>query len=72
MKTAAQLKINETARIAEIQEGYCCQKLIEMGLLPGQQIKLSRIAPFGEPICLLVHGRELALRKKEAHHVLLQ
>lgn len=41
-------------------------KLLAMGLTPGTQFSLSRIAPLGDPIEIKVRGYALSLRKDEA------
>jgi ferrous iron transport protein A len=45
------------------------QRLISMGILPDVEIKLMKIAPFGDPISISVKGNELSLRKSEAQHI---
>jgi len=42
------------------------QKLLAMGLTPGTQFQLVRVAPLGDPIQLHVRGFNLTLRKSEA------
>lgn len=42
------------------------QRLIAMGLLPGTQFIVSRIAPLGDPVEITIRGFALSLRKKEA------
>lgn len=42
------------------------QRLMAMGLLPGTQFVVSRVAPLGDPIELNVRGYNLILRKDEA------
>jgi ferrous iron transport protein A len=41
-------------------------KLIAMGLIPGTELTITRIAPLGDPIEILVRGFALSLRKYEA------
>jgi ferrous iron transport protein A len=45
---------------------------MEMGCLPGEEIKISRIAPLGDPIAIHVSGYQLSLRKFEASTIILQ
>lgn len=63
------LKIGETGRITGIQPGekYYRQKLLSMGLIPGTEFKIARVAPLGDPIELAVRGYALSLRRDEAH-----
>ena len=41
-------------------------RLMRMGLVPGEIIEVVRIAPLGSPIDVLVKGYHLSLRKEEA------
>lgn len=62
------LQIGEIGRIVRIQPGekYYRQKLLSMGLLPGTEFKIARVAPLGDPIELAVRGYALSLRRAEA------
>ncbi len=42
------------------------QRLIAMGLIPGTEFVVSRIAPLGDPVEITVRGFALSLRKGEA------
>lgn len=46
-------------------------KLMEMGCLPGEVIKVERLAPLGDPIAIEVAGYTLTVRKCEAQTVLI-
>lgn len=63
------LKIGDTVKITGYQKGPASyrQRLLAMGLTPGTLIKVLRIAPFGDPISILVRGITLSLRKAEAN-----
>ena len=41
------------------------KKMLSMGLLPGTEIEIVRIAPLGDPIEVKVRGYLLSLRKSE-------
>ncbi|MFM9266743.1 FeoA family protein [Tychonema sp. BBK16] len=41
-------------------------KLLAMGLTPGTEFTVTRFAPLGDPIEILVRGFKLSLRKDEA------
>lgn len=47
-------------------------RLLEMGLIPGTQVEVVRIAPLGDPIDIRMRGFHLSLRKSEAAHVLVE
>jgi len=42
------------------------QKLMSMGLTPGVEFEITRVAPLGDPVELRVRGFAMSLRKAEA------
>jgi ferrous iron transport protein A len=42
------------------------EKLLSMGLLPGTEFTVTRLAPLGDPIEISVRGYAMTLRKEEA------
>ncbi len=66
-----QLKIGESAIIAEFSNGFVACKLMAMGLLPGSAIFLMRKAPFGGAYYIKTKNHYVALRTNEAKNVLL-
>ncbi len=47
------------------QKGYR-RKLLAMGLTPGTEFRVTRVAPLGDPVEIAVRGFKLSLRKDEA------
>jgi ferrous iron transport protein A len=47
-------------------ERAVARRLMEMGLLPGTRVSVTRIGPFGDPIELRVRGYALSIRRHEA------
>ena len=41
-------------------------RLMEMGLTPGADVSVLRVAPLGDPIEIMVRGTRLSIRKREA------
>jgi len=64
-----ELQIGEKGRIISIKPGekYYRQKLLSMGLIPGTEFEIARVAPLGDPIELAVRGYALSLRRDEAN-----
>ncbi|MBK0384364.1 ferrous iron transport protein A [Pedobacter sp. SD-b] len=62
----SQLKKGAKGIIKEFTDLEMSVKLMEMGCLPGETIRVERIAPFGDPIAISVSGYQLSLRKREA------
>ncbi|MEY8331098.1 ferrous iron transport protein B [Lachnospiraceae bacterium 48-33] len=64
----------ETGKDAIIQAVNCQEPslrkhILDMGLTPGTEVTLVKIAPMGDPIELRVRGYELTLRKDDAAHI---
>ena len=45
------------------------QRLMEMGLLDGEEIEVVGFAPLGDPMEILIRGYRLSLRKQEAARI---
>ena len=71
-RSVADLKIGEKGIIDFFMDDIMSLKLLEMGCLPGTEVKLSCIAPFGDPICIKVSGYSLSLRKEDASTIRLK
>jgi ferrous iron transport protein A len=64
------LKIGEKAIITHVDLDKIPMKLLEMGCLPGNELEVIQIAPFGDPIYLNVNnGSHLAIRMETAHEI---
>ncbi|MEJ6698544.1 MAG: FeoA family protein [Flavobacteriaceae bacterium] len=70
--TLNDLKRGEKAIILDIVTDFIPLKLIEMGCLPGNTIKLLQLAPFKDPMYLDVNGSRLAIRRETAHHIIVK
>jgi ferrous iron transport protein A len=67
------LKPGEKGRIAKIGAiGPLRRRLMDMGVLVGEEIRVEKIAPLGDPIEITVKNYNLSLRKKEAEGILLE
>ena len=47
-------------------QGKVKRRLVEMGITPGVEIKISKRAPLGDPIEIQLRGYELTLRGEDA------
>lgn len=70
--TLSELAVGETGVVKEFTDLEMSVKLMEMGCLPGEKIRVARIAPLGDPIAIHVSGYQLSLRKFEASTIVLQ
>ena len=57
------------ARIHSFEKNDVFLKLMEMGCVPGEIIKVEKIAPLGDPISIAVAGYQLSLRLDEAENI---
>ncbi len=46
-------------------------KLMEMGFVPGEFIKIEQVAPLKDPICVSVAGYTVSLRLNEANAIIV-
>jgi ferrous iron transport protein A len=60
------LKRGQEAVIDSFTDYELSLKLLEMGCIPGEKIRVIRIAPLGDPMAILVSGYQLSMRKSEA------
>jgi len=45
------------------------RRLMDMGVIPGETIKVEKVAPMGDPIEVTVKSYNLSLRKNEARGI---
>jgi ferrous iron transport protein A len=66
----AKLKPGEKGRITAMGAiGPLKRRLMDMGVLVGEEVKVLKVAPFGDPIEVTVKNYNLSLRKKEAEGI---
>ena len=70
--TLAHLKRGEKAIITDVSSIHIPLKLLEMGCLPGNSVKLLQLAPFKDPMYLNINGTHLAIRKETAIHIQIE
>jgi ferrous iron transport protein A len=58
--------------ITELEQSPIIVQLLEMGMVPGVEVEVYKIAPLGDPMVISVSGTEVTLRKNEAAVVLVQ
>jgi len=68
-KRLSELKIGETGVINSFENDVIFLKLMEMGCVPGETVKIDQAAPLGGPISISVAGYHLSLRLDEAQMI---
>lgn len=67
--TIANLKIGERGIIEDFSLDVIPLSLLEMGCLPGKEVKLLQIAPLKDPLYIKVNGSHLAIRIEMAQQI---
>jgi ferrous iron transport protein A len=67
--TIHSLKKGERAIIKDFDIDAIPLKLLEMGCLPGNEVELLQIAPFGDPLYLNINGSHVAIRIATAQEI---
>ncbi len=68
-----QLPVGQRCRVEALQgDDALVQRLLEMGLLEGEDIEVVTIAPLGDPIEIRLRDYRLSLRRREAARVQVQ
>ena len=68
--TLRELNIGQKAVITAVgSEGALRQHFLDMGVIPGTEVKLMKYAPMGDPMQLLIHGYLLTLRLADAEKI---
>ena len=65
--------VGEQGKVKKIEaEGKIKRRLFDMGVTPGTEIVLKKLAPLGDPIKVTIRGYELTLTNDEANKVLME
>lgn len=68
--TLKELEIGKSAVIRTVGgKGALRQHFLDMGMIPGAEVTVVKLAPMGDPMELQVHGYELTLRLAEADQI---
>lgn len=63
-----EMQVGDQGRVQGYEEGGrgYRRKLLSMGLTPGVEFQVMRVAPLGDPVEVRVRGTSVSLRKAEA------
>jgi ferrous iron transport protein A len=69
----AKLGPGARARILKVgAAGPMKRRLMDMGLLPGEEVTVQKVAPLGDPLEVTVKSYSLSLRKQEAEGIAVE
>lgn len=73
MTDLSKLALGSTGRVVKIGAiGPLRRRLMDMGLVPGEAVTVTKVAPFGDPIEISVKSYSLSLRKSEAEEIAVE
>ena len=68
--TLRQLKPGESGVVTTVGgRGALRQHFLDMGVIPGAEVTVIKLAPMGDPMELRIHGYELTLRLADAEQI---
>lgn len=72
-KTLAEMKPSESGVIVSLSaEGKIKRRLFDMGVTPGAEVTVRKLAPLGDPMEITIRNYQLSLRKVEAACVVVE
>ena len=72
MRRLSELGIGQKAIIHSFEKDDIFIKLMEMGCVPGEVVRVVQVAPLGDPISISIAGYNLSLRLSEANSIFLE
>jgi Fe2+ transport system protein FeoA len=66
------MKPGEQAAVVKVAgNGPIRRRLLEMGFVKGEIVRVERVAPLGDPIQYLIKGYHLSLRRRDANQIMV-
>ena len=72
MKRLSNVPVGSVVRIVSFEKNDIFLKLMEMGCVPGEIVRVDQVAPLGDPIAISVSGYNLSLRLDEAQNIFVE
>lgn len=70
MTTLDTLPINSSCRVSHLKtDGFLYQRFVDLGIVPGTEIKALFSSPAGNPRAYSVRGATIALRNTDASRI---
>jgi ferrous iron transport protein A len=70
VSTLADLPLGRAATVRDVEGTRAFRRrLLEMGLVPGVDVKIVTIAPLGDPLRIEVRGGQWSIRRSEAAQI---
>ena len=73
VKPLAELKPKEKGKIVKVKGiGAVRRRILDMGVVPGTELEMERMAPLGDPVEIRIKGYHLSLRNFEAENIMVE
>ena len=73
MKTLKDLAVGESGCIKKVNtKGALKQRFMDMGITKGTHVKVTKIAPLGDPMEIEIRQYSLSVRKADAEHIIVE
>ena len=70
--TLADIPLGRPATVRAVDGGRAFRRrLLEMGLVPGTEVRVITIAPLGDPLQIEVRGGQWSMRRSEASQIVV-
>jgi ferrous iron transport protein A len=70
VKSLAEIALGKVARVRAVDGPRAFRRrLLEMGLVPGTEVRVAAIAPLGDPLQIEVRGGQWSIRRAEAAQI---
>ena len=71
-ETLADVVVGEKVRVLELQcEGAYRRRLLDLGLIPGTEVRAVMISPLGTPMAYDIRGSIITLRLEDASNIIV-
>ena len=71
--TLRELGVGKSAVIRQVGgDGALRQHFLDMGMVPGAEVTVVKLAPMGDPMELFLRGYTLTLRKEDARSITIE
>ena len=72
-ETLANIEVGEKVRVLELQcEGAIRRRLLDLGLIPGTEVRAVMLSPLGNPMAYEIRGSIIALRLQDASKIIVE
>jgi Fe2+ transport system protein FeoA len=69
-RALSELQVGQSGIVSRLDiRGRSRRRLLEMGLVTGERVRIERVAPLGDPVALRIKGYQLALRRADAGQI---